>query len=157
MQVWDSELMTVRRLGPRLVMLFVEAFAVLALARLAVWLVPFRRLVALLGAPLAPLAAGEPLPPAQRETAREIAWALRAAVRRLPLDAACLAQAIAGRFLLRKRGIAPTVHLGLAQGLEGVALGDISLTVAHAWLEAGGIRVSGYPLDPALIEVAAFR
>jgi Transglutaminase-like superfamily len=157
MQVWDTDLGTVRRLGPRLVWLFAEAFAALAFARLALLVLPFRRLAPRLGNPVAASQAGSGgLAGVQLQTVREVAWAIRAASARMPIDAACLTQAYAGRILLRRRGIPAVLHLGLATGLEGKDTSDISLTAAHAWLEAGGAKVTGYPLDPSLVEVAAF-
>jgi len=48
-----------------------------------------------------------------------------------------------------RRGIDSVLHLGVRDptrtGLE-----------AHAWLDAGGLNVTGYPVDPALTEVARF-
>lgn len=145
------------RLGPRRLALLAEAALALAAARLALGLLPFRRIVRYLGAPVSVARdPSAPLPLPQRQRAREVAWALRAAAKRLPLDTACLTQALAGRALLRRRGLPATVHLGVARGL-GRELPPIdTATVAHAWLESRGVRVSGYPVARSLIEVAAF-
>lgn len=157
MQLWDTDLETVRRLGPRRIALFAEAFLLLAASRLAVAVLPFRRLAPMLGKPR-PGKAGRVQECNQStiQTVRELAWALRAATRRVPVDALCLTQALAGRMMLRRRGIAGTIRLGLAQGLQGKDTADPGLVAAHAWLEAGGVKVTGYPLDPELVEVAAF-
>lgn len=157
MQLWDTDLETVRRLGPRRIALFAEAFVLLAGARLAVAILPFRRIASMLGKPRSGQAGwAQACDQAAVQTVRELAWALRAAARRVPVDALCLTQALAGRVMLRRRGIAGTVRLGLAQGLQGKNTADPMMVAAHAWLDAGGIKVTGYPLDPALVEVAAF-
>ena len=45
--------------------------------------------------------------------------------------------------------IGNVLHLGVRDP-TGMAL------EAHAWLDAGGLNVTGYPVDPALTEVARF-
>ncbi len=152
-----SRLMVIVGVGPRRMALAAEAALLLALARLAIGMLPFRRLARWLGAPR-PVTAARPdrLAPAQRRRAHEVAWALDAAARRMPFDTACLAQALAGRSLLHRRGLPATVHLGLTRGLGAeLPLRDTAV-VAHAWLDSRGVRISGYPVAPELVEVAAF-
>jgi hypothetical protein len=107
----------------------VEAAAWLAVARLAVKALPFRVLAKRLGAqheqtPTAPT--GDPALP-------RVAWAVAAAARRLPWRTECLEQALAARTMLRRRGIASTLYLGVAK----------DPVVAHAWLRAGDLNVTG--------------
>lgn len=67
----------------------------------------------------------------------------------MPFRTACLQQAIAARAMLRRRGIGSVLRLGV---------GDPSgaLLEAHAWLDAGALAVTGYPVDRALTEVGCF-
>jgi hypothetical protein len=64
----------------------------------------------------------------------------------MPFRALCLQQALAAHAMLRRRGIASVIHFGTARAGQGLADG-------HAWLDAAGVRVTGYPLDPALTEL----
>lgn len=67
--------------------------------------------------------------------AAEVAQALRSASRRLPGKTTCLARALAGQWMLRRRRLGAVVHLGVRREAAGLA--------AHAWLEAGGGVVCG--------------
>jgi hypothetical protein len=64
-----------------------------------------------------------------------IAWAVRAASRRVP-QATCLTQALAAQLLLAQYGYRSRLRLGVARGEQG----DFQ---AHAWLECGGQIVIG--------------
>lgn len=132
-------------------LLVVEAVLSLALARLGLSLLPFPLLARRLGA------IGPPLPPAPVAAdagdgalvAREVGWAVTRAARHLPFRAVCLPQALAARQMLKRRGIASVLHFG---ALQGVAT-DIK---AHAWLDAAGVEVTGYPLASGCTEIARF-
>lgn len=139
------------RLGLRRCALLAEASGALLAARLRCRLWPFRRLARHLGGlkPAATALAAAPFDPQAAETIRAVRWAIAAAAPRMPFRAACLQQAIAARALLRRRAIGSVLRLGV---------GDPSGTLleAHAWLEAGTLEVTGYPIDPALAEVGCF-
>ena len=145
------------RLGGPRVLLVAEAGVLLLAARIAVAMLPFRRVARWLGQPVAPSAL--PLVPPRSgpdDAATRVGWAVRFAAGRLPVEAVCLPQAMAARAMLRRRGIASTVHLGVMRD-HGAALAiDPDAPPAHAWLDASGQRITGYPVDPALVEVAAF-
>lgn len=111
-----------------------EALVWLGLARLALLVLPFRRIAPWLGTQMAQTE--ESATPQEEALAQEIGWAVRAAARRTPWQSACLAQAISGKAMLRRRGVASTLYLGLARG-EGGAL------QAHAWLRCGRAVVTG--------------
>jgi hypothetical protein len=106
-----------------------EAVAYLALARVAVVALPFRMLARRLGIRHAETPAGAGVHPASSR----VAWAIVAAARRAPWRAECLEQAIAAKAMLRRRGIASTLYLGMTQ--DPVA--------AHAWLRVGDMNVTG--------------
>lgn len=87
-----------------------------------------------------------PATEAQRQQVRAVGWAVTRLAARLPIGARCLAQALAARAMLRRRGIASTMHIGVARP------GATSLE-AHAWLEAAGVEVIGYPVPPRYREI----
>lgn len=89
------------------------------------------------------------LPVADVETVLAVAWAIRAAARRMPFEANCLPQAIAARAMLRRRGIAALLYLGA--GHDGVGRME-----AHAWVDAAGVGVTGYPVPPQLRKFGCF-
>jgi hypothetical protein len=64
-----------------------------------------------------------------------VAQALRSASRRLPGKTTCLARALAGLWMLRRRRLGAVVHLGMRREAAGLA--------AHAWLESAGGVVCG--------------
>jgi hypothetical protein len=66
---------------------------------------------------------------------REIRTALFRVSRRLPWESSCLVRALAGRRMLRRRGIPCKIHFGVNR--DGEALR------AHAWLQAGAEIVCG--------------
>ena len=106
-----------------------EAIACLGLARVAVIALPFRVVARRLGVRHAETPAGAGIDPASRRVAR----AIGAAARRAPWRTECLEQAIAAKAMLRRRGIASTLYLGM--GRDPVA--------AHAWLRVGDTNVTG--------------
>ena len=133
-----------------------EACVALVAAR-ARSLLPFRALARQLGglvppptpAPAAELAPDPALTEAQRTAIRRIRWAIGAVAPVLPFRTLCLQQAIAARTMLERRGIGSVLHLGVDQSRpDGLQ--------AHAWLDAGGLGVTGYPVDPTLDEVGRF-
>jgi hypothetical protein len=132
-------------------LLALEAFALLGLMRLLIALIPFRRLQSLSGRPVK----GEeialpPLSAWQELSSRRVGWALRAAARRTPWRSACLAQALAGRWMLRRRGIPSVIHFG-ARIDEGRRLR------AHAWLRCGPRILTGGEERAAFQEISAFH
>lgn len=113
-----------------------EAVAGLAVARIVMACVPFRRIAAWLGTP------GTESPRTataeQIRTAQEIGWAVGVLARRVPWDGRCLAQAMAATGMLRRRGLEGTVSFGVTEG-ESVKFD------AHAWLRIGPYFVTGGP------------
>ena len=133
--------------------LVMEATLWLALSRIALLAMPFRTLAARFGTVSAPggQAAGKDAPQltqAQREAAREVGWAVTRAARHVPFRAVCLPQAIAAKAMLNRRGIANVMHFGIDRSSPALR--------AHAWLDTAGVEVTGFPLDPGMVEVARF-
>jgi|SRR5579862_3815667 len=132
--------------------LLAEAVAWLLAARLAIIFVPFPRLARRLGKFVPPAAAASVRAggsPEQARLAEEIGWAVTRAARYLPFKAVCLPQAIAARAMLKRRGIASVMHFGAARGQE-------KPLDAHAWLDAAGVEVTGYPVAAQFTEIACF-
>lgn len=115
-------------------LLLIEALLWLVLARLAILALPFRWIAPHLGQHMAESAPTEA--PEQADRLRRIAGAITAASRRTPWQSACLAQAMAGKMMLRRRGLHSTLYLGVV-GDEDRGLS------AHAWLRSGDVILTG--------------
>jgi hypothetical protein len=115
-------------------LLLIEALLWLGLARLAILALPFRWIAPHLGQHMAESAPSEA--PQQASRLRRIAWAVRTASRHTPWESACLAQAVAGKRMLRRRGLQSTLYLGVTRN------GDERLD-AHAWLCSGDVILTG--------------
>ncbi len=106
-----------------------EALAYLGLAR-ALLLLPFQWVAPLLGRQVP----GEAVPPPAMsippQEAREIGQAIERASAHTPWKSACLAQAVAGKLMLKRRRIPSRLHLGMRRDEAGKLQ-------AHAWLESG--------------------
>ncbi len=111
--------------------LLLRAAAWLAIARIRLAVMPFRRLSARLGAvPDADRKESDP------EIVRRIGFAVRVAANHVPWRSDCFPQTIAAHTLLRRCGYASTIHLGVERtGEDGLA--------AHAWLTCGDTIVTG--------------
>jgi hypothetical protein len=109
-------------------LLLAEAGVLLGLARLAVLTLPFRWVMRACGVHMAESA--REIDPAEQKQVERVVWAVDTARLFTPWDSNCLAQAIAGARMLRRRGIAATTYLGVT------AAGPQELG-AHAWLRAG--------------------
>jgi hypothetical protein len=112
--------------------LLLEAATLLAVARVLVHTVKFERFATRLGSHGAQSAEEESA--SALAVAQRVRWAVETAARNIPFEAVCLPQAIAGKLMLRRRGIASTLYLGVAR--------DPDLK-AHAWLRAGPLIVTG--------------
>lgn len=117
-------------------LLWCEAFAALAWAKLLVHSLPFRRLATRLGR--AQTETPETITRSQRAIAVEISWAVQAVARHIPLGFVCLPQAIAAKGMLRRRGLPSTLYLGVTPGRARP-----EAITAHAWLRAGNKIVTG--------------
>ena len=118
----------------------------LLVARLALFVVPFRHLVPRLGGTTnATLRAGLP----GGDLGSRVAWAVRAASHRAPWTTKCFAEAIAAKWMLNRRHVASTLHLGLMRGTDGELL-------ALAWLRCGSRILTGGPSPCSFTTVATF-
>jgi len=133
--------------------LVVEAVSWLLLARLALMLVPFPKLARRIGTFVPPadprVARATAASHDDSRIAEDISWAVTRAARHVPFKAVCLPQAMAARVMLKRRGVASVMHFGAAKG-------EAKPINAHAWLDAAGVQVTGYPVAANFAEIACF-
>jgi hypothetical protein len=116
--------------------LLLEAGLYLGAARAALLIVPFRHIAPHLGRQWGPEQPRSVDAPAG-SGARQIGWAVETMGRRTPWDSTCLAQSMAGKFMLANRGLSSLLYLGTKRDAAGKF-------TAHAWLRAGNeILVGG--------------
>lgn len=114
--------------------LLAEAMWSLGMARCAVKLLPFRRIEAGLGTPMAESPTTNVR--AQHAVIAQIGWAVWAVSRRMPGTSQCLVQALAAKWMLQRRRIPSTMYFGMAKDDEGQH-------TAHAWLRSGAQVLTG--------------
>jgi hypothetical protein len=135
-------------------LLLAEAVWWLAVARIALVAVPFRDLALRFGAQRRPddraPASASPRGDSDELCAREVGWAVTRAARYVPFRAVCLPQAIAGKAMLRRRGIRSVMHFGVATH-KNAAMD------AHAWLDVDDIQVTGFPVRADFVEMVRFE
>lgn len=139
--------------------LVVEAVAYLLLARLALIFISFPNLAKRFGAFMSPadsraVEARARVSHEQAAAATDIGWAVTRAARYVPFRAVCLPQAMAARLMLKRRGIASVLHFGGGKARDG--LGQNTPYEAHAWLDAAGVEVTGYPVTKGFVEIGCF-
>jgi hypothetical protein len=125
-----------------------EAILYLAAARIVLAFIPFNRLAPRLGKreTQSPETFATPI---QRAQTARTGWAVRVMSRFVPWDSACLAQAVAAKWMLERRSIVSTLYLG-------VAYDENRKMLAHAWLRSGNIFVTGAPQHEKFTIVATF-
>src|SRR5438105_1457097 len=114
--------------------LLLETLVLLALARAAVLLLPFRWVAKVLGKEAAQTS--EQADPAQAWRIRRVGIMIYKAARHVPWTSQCLDQAIAAKIMLARRGIPTTVYFGVKTDPDGQL-------AAHAWLRSGTYYVTG--------------
>ena len=149
-----DRLLSLRLMSRRRVGMLAEAAVQLAIARVQLKLVPFPRLTKPWGAFVSPTdaRASAGLLPAsddQMLTARMVSDAVARAARNVPFGAVCLPQAMAARQMLKRRRIGSVMHFGAAKGVD-------KPMETHAWLDAAGVRVTGYPVANTFTEIGCY-
>ena len=117
-------------------LLLLEAAALLGVARLLLLTIPFRWLAGSLGKRMNE--SGTKADPSDLHAARLIGRAILSAANNTPWESVCLPQAVAGQWMLKRRGIAATLYLGVAKD-EAKA----EKLAAHAWLRCGDLILTG--------------
>lgn len=121
----------------------------LGLSAISLRLFAFRRLAPILGVQAGAVAFVPLLDSRQVESARLIKRAIRRAARIAPWRADCLPQMFAGSILCRMYGIPTSAFLG-------IKLGSDPKMLAHAWLCAGPVPVTGGPSFEAYTVTCSF-
>jgi hypothetical protein len=116
--------------------LIVQAAVLVTLIRVGLWLLPFRLLHRILSGMVG---AGPRVKAALAATddVDRVAQVVKAVSRYVP-SATCLTQAMAAQVLLRQRGVAARLHIGVQKE-------DSHGLMAHAWVESQGRVVVGGP------------
>lgn len=117
-------------------MLLLEAFLLLGMARLGVLILPFRWLARSLGQHMQET--DTQLPPADLPLARMVGAAVRSAANYTPWGSVCLPQAVAAKWMLKRRNIPGTLYLGVMKDET-----KPEKLAAHAWLRCGHIIITG--------------
>ena len=128
--------------------LLIEAWFDLGIARLALLTVPFKHIAPHLGRQLPPDHPIRDLPTIH-PVARRIAWAIDVMSRHTPWESACLAQAVAGKHMLRRRGLSSRLFLGTRRDEAGGL-------AAHAWLQLGREIILGGGGRPTFTALSSF-
>jgi len=139
-----QRLARLRALSPRDRRLLAEAMATLALAALAVALLPLRTIGAFVGRPARRTASGT----ARASAVARVRWAVIACASRAPFRAKCFEQGLAAVWLLRRRGVSATLHFGAAREQEKL--------IAHVWVTVDGEDVIGGENKDRFFELARF-
>ncbi len=119
-----------------------EATAMLVAAQLAVRLLPAAWLFALVDRPMRRVCRFA------AEEAEWVAWAVDHVGSRRRMKALCLPRALAAHAMLRRRGIANRLCLGVARNERGLE--------AHAWIEVGERKIVGGHEAASFTPLAAF-
>jgi|SoiMethySBSTD1v2_1073268.scaffolds.fasta_scaffold425141_4 hypothetical protein len=130
------KLKTIRRIYLR------EAAVMIILARLAVRVIPPARIFSWADRPPRRINrfAGD--------EANWIAWAVETAAVKPWINALCLPRALAAHAMLRRRGIASRLCLGVARKESGLA--------AHAWVEVGKQKINIGSTEAGYVRLAEF-
>lgn len=129
--------------------LLLEACFWLTIARLAILLLPFPRIARYLGELRSPSDSTNDSSQEQ-SIAREVSWAIDRGAQAFPFKLVCLPRALAGWQMLHRRRISGQVHFGASRNPTSPALRT------HAWLDASGVEVTGYPEAHDCVEVGYF-
>ena len=139
----EPALARLRRLASRDGLLLAEAFGTLAIASLAIRLLPVRRVAAAAGRSVAESGV------ADVQTVARVRWAVEAWGRRVPWRAVCFQRGLAVHWMLRRRGIASLLHYGVGRV-------DSERLAAHVWVSVGGRDVIGGEEAPKFACLATF-
>jgi Transglutaminase-like superfamily len=134
---------TILRRHPADLLIATEAFVLLVAFRVALRLVPVRRILGAVAhlrsdAPIKGALAQQSSSASEEVNAvyRRVRWAIDAVSRHSPVEFVCFPQAFAGYMMLRRRGI-PSI---IVYGVRRSEAGDL---IAHAWLTASDLTLLG--------------
>jgi len=115
-------------------LLLLEATLWLAIAGLAIAVLPFRQIGRLAARSIR---RSEPSPQARLREVKRIRWAIVVSAPRVPWRAMCFQQGLAAQFMLRRRGVSSVLYYGAATHNDQTGLS------AHVWVRDGDVDVIG--------------
>jgi hypothetical protein len=127
-------------------LLLLEGTLWLAMAGLAIAVLPFRLVGRLAAVPIRRL---EPLPQERRKDVKRIRWAIAVVAPRVPWRTVCFQQGLAAQFMLRRRGVPSVLYYGAAMDCRG----ELS---AHVWIRDGDVDVIGCEMASRYALLAMF-
>ena len=127
--------------------LFAQSAILLALTRLALFTIPFQRLLHLSGGRSSSSSGRRRV---EAATVQQIRRAVVRASRYVPGARHCLTQALVVRLLLARRGQSAQLRIGVAKDSDG-------RLIAHAWVECDGSAIFGAGFGARRIPPAAAR
>jgi len=80
----------------------------------------------------------ESIQPADLHLARMIGWAVRSGANYTPWESVCLPQAVAAKWMIKRRGISGTLYLGVMKDET-----KPDKLAAHAWVRCGQFILTG--------------
>ena len=119
--------------------LFIQAYYLLGVLRLAILTSSFKKLVSGLTVHRAAVDQA-PLDAGLLATAHRIGWAVRTAACFTPWNSTCLVQVLTAQRLLQEGGVAGVFYLGAST--EPGSEADSAMS-AHAWLKCGAEYITG--------------
>jgi hypothetical protein len=126
--------------------LLAQSFAWLAIASLAIAVLPFPDIAAIASRGTRRIS---PAGSARQNLVSRIRWAVGAASARVPWRAVCFQQGLAAHLMLRRRGINSVLYYGAAHTPE-------SALAAHVWVRADDLDVVGCELASQYALLATF-
>jgi hypothetical protein len=127
-------------------MLFIQAWICIAIARCMLIFMPFRKIAPLLGKSVT---ASDTVNTKTSLRPERISAAIRRAAAWSPWRAKCFEQALAGKIMLTCRNMSGIVFFGINK-----VGGDLQ---AHAWLESEGVVITGGKEASQFIVIARFK
>jgi hypothetical protein len=145
-----AKIATLRAMNCHDRLLFLEAVVLLAVARFCVRFVKFRHYSLMLGKQCNNEDSSlQHQGRAKRTEITAIGQEILRAANNVPWEAVCLPQAIVGKWMLKRRGMASELYLGVAKD------GSTDFK-AHAWLFAGDMPVTGTGIREDFTQIARF-
>jgi hypothetical protein len=118
--------------------LFAAAILLTAYFRIALFVLPFRRVIGWQGVP--GLESPDAADPGSRPYREALHRALLLTARNAPGLATCYTLCLAGKWLLRRRGLPSTLYIGFRKCEQGRYEGHAWLRSYEAWISGGGSR-----------------
>lgn len=128
-------------------LLLAATFLLMGVVRLAIMIVPFRRLSPFLGIPEGDTP--DKVDGRSLSRASKVGWSVEMMSRYTPWESKCLVRAVTAQLLLRGIRIPSTLYLGIGKD-------DSNHLMAHAWLRCGHLILTGASEVGRVRKVAQF-